>query len=659
MAYTSKSKREQKARFGFAGLLLASSALLFLFGGSKKKPEQPEVPVGATMEYDPRRRQALIAGLGVAAGAAGAAAAMRFPGLTGSLARGQAPKPGSGIYAELTASGQAVAFPGVTSTPAGLSPGAMTYRSDLGQWIGQDGILGQARFPGQPPNVVVSPVGITNSKSTLFNGGWGQFGSDTLGTATSGIQEAMSYCGAAGGGVVQMRPGVFNVTSTPTMSYSGVSLIGSGATRMFAGVLIPDPGALTGLAGSYISVSGTGIDGFLVDTFITGAVIRDVSIQMTSASTGHGFHAESLSDPNASSDRYCSIMSSVIDNVTVMGTDSSHFGFYMRNFSECQFGLLTAELCNGGCFHFECNEPGWHYGNTWMAHLTGRGGIASGYSGAIGEFIGGSGNELNLIDVGRCELQAQGYCGSFLKASYFQNARIFGIDCEGYVSAGDAISLLNTYGVIMQFDILAPDLSGAGTNNFTVTNPGAGNIFYGDFNGVTLNDNSGFDLFYDVGNSPTAPNGSSNAMVNDFGGPSFAAPALFEVGEYSTSSSSAVVVAGVGPVKPDRFGRIMVVGDFDLYNATDSAFMVVGYYYSTSAVPTQGAAPGGSDVNFQNFPYDSSPNGIGTPFHREAVVYGLTVNKQYYFYFTIRTASGTLYVGHDNDGVFYTKRAGF
>ncbi|MEM3862290.1 MAG: hypothetical protein QW203_07415, partial [Thermoplasmatales archaeon] len=60
------------------------------------------------------------------------------------------------------------------------------------------------------PYVTVSAKGISNGLSNIFNDG-ADFGPDTPGTLTSGIQEAVNYIFSQGGGKIQLLSGVFNL----------------------------------------------------------------------------------------------------------------------------------------------------------------------------------------------------------------------------------------------------------------------------------------------------------------------------------------------------------------------------------------------------------------------------------------------------------------
>jgi hypothetical protein len=63
------------------------------------------------------------------------------------------------------------------------------------------------------PLVTVSPLGISNGFCNLANNG-ANFGPDTYGTSTSGIQEALNAVGGSGGGTVKVLGGSFVINAT-------------------------------------------------------------------------------------------------------------------------------------------------------------------------------------------------------------------------------------------------------------------------------------------------------------------------------------------------------------------------------------------------------------------------------------------------------------
>ena len=85
------------------------------------------------------------------------------------------------------------------------------------------------------PSVTVSSKGLTLGTSEYFNDG-ADFGPDTPGTSTSGIQEAMDYLASSNyvqefgyAGTVRMNAGTFKITSPITFPSSGyISLEGAG-----------------------------------------------------------------------------------------------------------------------------------------------------------------------------------------------------------------------------------------------------------------------------------------------------------------------------------------------------------------------------------------------------------------------------------------------
>jgi hypothetical protein len=82
---------------------------------------------------------------------------------------------------------------------------------------------------GSKPYITVSAKGIANGLSTIENDG-ADFGPDTPGTQTSGIQEAGDYVNQNGGGIVKLREGLFLLnTNINGSNWNGVSIEGSGS----------------------------------------------------------------------------------------------------------------------------------------------------------------------------------------------------------------------------------------------------------------------------------------------------------------------------------------------------------------------------------------------------------------------------------------------
>ncbi|MEM4091092.1 MAG: hypothetical protein QXQ46_10225 [Thermoplasmatales archaeon] len=91
-------------------------------------------------------------------------------------------------------------LPGVYSDPQFPLPGEMWYRMDLGITAFRDGIKERNVYSKRVNGyITVSANGISNGLSNIPNDG-ADFGPDTSGTQTSGIQEAINYIFAQGGG---------------------------------------------------------------------------------------------------------------------------------------------------------------------------------------------------------------------------------------------------------------------------------------------------------------------------------------------------------------------------------------------------------------------------------------------------------------------------
>ncbi len=81
------------------------------------------------------------------------------------------------------------------------------------------------------PYITVSAKGIANGLSDIPNDG-ADFGPDTPGTQTSGIQEAYNYLNSNGGGTIQLTPGVFLLNTNivqPSNGFSNILLRGASA----------------------------------------------------------------------------------------------------------------------------------------------------------------------------------------------------------------------------------------------------------------------------------------------------------------------------------------------------------------------------------------------------------------------------------------------
>ncbi len=85
------------------------------------------------------------------------------------------------------------------------------------------------------PFVTVSPIGIAIGHGTLPNNG-ADFGPDTTGTLTTGIQEALNAIASSGGGTVKLIPGSYNIGATIYTPSDHITVLGDpGATLTFKG----------------------------------------------------------------------------------------------------------------------------------------------------------------------------------------------------------------------------------------------------------------------------------------------------------------------------------------------------------------------------------------------------------------------------------------
>ncbi|MEM3860041.1 MAG: hypothetical protein QW478_11680 [Candidatus Micrarchaeaceae archaeon] len=87
------------------------------------------------------------------------------------------------------------------------------------------------------PYVTVSAKGISNGLSSIPNDG-ADFGPDTLGTQTSGIQEAINYVFGNGGGTIAFMDGLYDLTASPFQEFTGVGNTISPQTE-YANIVIP------------------------------------------------------------------------------------------------------------------------------------------------------------------------------------------------------------------------------------------------------------------------------------------------------------------------------------------------------------------------------------------------------------------------------------
>jgi hypothetical protein len=104
--------------------------------------------------------------------------------------------------------------------------------------------------PGAP-HITVSSVGVANSYSPILNGG-ADFGPDTAGTTTCGLQEALNYLGARGGGTLKLCTAGTDYSISSKVTWpsggNGIKVSGIGWSKQAGGL---------NSNGTRISASGT------------------------------------------------------------------------------------------------------------------------------------------------------------------------------------------------------------------------------------------------------------------------------------------------------------------------------------------------------------------------------------------------------------------
>jgi hypothetical protein len=196
----------------------------------------------------------------------------------------------------------------------------------------------------------VSPKGLANG-GTRFNNG-ADFGPDTPGTTTCGIQDALNalpdvnvYDGggnlvAGKSGAVKLWRGVFNTTSRITCPPGVVSFRGAGASTWVFVTTIPTP--TTDLGGSQIvgaaSLAATGVFSCPADSFgypLTKLDMGDMEIRIVSPAS-----AQTTATPAVAS--WAGFCEGRVDNVTVGEIRTAGgVGGNMYGMADFSFGAAT------------------------------------------------------------------------------------------------------------------------------------------------------------------------------------------------------------------------------------------------------------------------------------------------------------------------------
>jgi len=115
-----------------------------------------------------------------------------------------------------------------------ISQSKYSYPGPTGRIPGSPAGLRGFRVPATDLFIVVSPIGL--AETGIVNNG-ADFGPDTPGTQTSGIQEAGNYVTSNGGGIVFLEQGLFLIdTNINATNWYAVSMIGSGSNITTSGI---------------------------------------------------------------------------------------------------------------------------------------------------------------------------------------------------------------------------------------------------------------------------------------------------------------------------------------------------------------------------------------------------------------------------------------
>ena len=195
----------------------------------------------------------------------------------------------------------------------------------------------QATLKGAP-SVTVSPVGLAQGLPRNNNA---DFGPDTPGTTTCGIQEAVNS-----GIPVQLLEGTFNITTEINNGNTKLPLVihgaGYGMNPATDAISIPT-------SGSIIRQGGTGVNGIRLSSPCPNLSLRGFSVVFTQSSTGHGFfidaetYGNSLASPTETD--YTMAQGMEIGPLLVYGVDGGHYAYWFEN---CNIGTFDTLIFAGG-----------------------------------------------------------------------------------------------------------------------------------------------------------------------------------------------------------------------------------------------------------------------------------------------------------------------
>lgn len=196
------------------------------------------------------------------------------------------------------------------------------------------------------PGITVSPIGKASGTALANNGA--NYGPDTTGTTTSGIQEAINAAQATGAtlGRVILLAGTFSISTTINIT-AGVSLVGQGVVTQSSFV---GGGSFTVPAGSsLIKMTIAGTTAINVTVAAEPVCFDQFSVEMT----GTGAHAIITNGPGTSG---MGMLSAHWGSVSVFNTsstgDPSFYGFNIQSFGYCTFdrlevfGMLGVSISN-------------------------------------------------------------------------------------------------------------------------------------------------------------------------------------------------------------------------------------------------------------------------------------------------------------------------
>ena len=219
----------RKVRCYLCGKRILAKGDLFLFhGDTGYYSHQSCQAESTTISGNERRRAVKKIAVGAAVVGAMAAGAGKFLDVSSQSKNSPA--------AQTILTSQGLIPPALTSDPANPVPGQMWYRSDAGVMAHFDGVQNRVIYSNRivDGSAVVTSKGIVNGLSVLPNDGqdWGpdttkgatapgQYGGTY--TVTSGIQDAVKYVFAHGGGKIFLINGIYTMQGDPTTSPSGLN----------------------------------------------------------------------------------------------------------------------------------------------------------------------------------------------------------------------------------------------------------------------------------------------------------------------------------------------------------------------------------------------------------------------------------------------------